>query len=79
MLEHSGAGSLLADSQNLASTRVQTLLEFLRERELDLEDVAERKRVSLHQCVQLRHLENEARQVSYSLCNLERRLLNSCF
>ena len=53
----------MADQQYDAPTRIQALLEFLHEREMDLEDIAEQKRVKLEQCVQLRHFEIEARQV----------------
>ena len=53
----------MANSQYDALTRIKTLLEFLHEREMDLEDMGEQKRVKLEQCVQLRHFENEAKQV----------------
>ncbi len=53
----------MADSQYSAQTRIQVLLEYLHEREMDLEDIAEQKRVKLEQCIQLRHFETEARQV----------------
>lgn len=52
VLESSGV-CVMADSQYNAQTRVQVLLEFLHEREVDLEDLAEMKRVKLEQCVQL--------------------------
>lgn len=55
--------SLMADSQYSAQTRVQVLLEFLHEREMDLEDLAEMKRVKLDQCVQLCQFQNDANQV----------------
>ena len=54
---------LMADSQYDAPTRIAVLLEYLHERELDLEDLAEQKRIKLEQCVQLRQFEQEARQV----------------
>ncbi|XP_066996303.2 kalirin [Anabrus simplex] len=60
--ENSGM-SLMADSQYSAQTRVQVLLEFLHEREMDLEDLAEMKRVKLEQCVQLCQFQNDANQV----------------
>lgn len=53
----------MADSQYSAQTRVQVLLEFLHEREMDLEDLAEMKRVKLDQCVQLCQFQNDANQV----------------
>jgi len=59
--------SLMADSQYSAQTRVQVLLEFLHEREMDLEDLAEMKRVKLDQCVQLCQFQNDANQVGGSL------------
>ncbi|KAK6627027.1 hypothetical protein RUM44_009504 [Polyplax serrata] len=55
--------ALMADSQYSAQTRVQVLLEFLHEREMDLEDLAEMKRVKLEQCVQLCQFQNDANQV----------------
>ena len=62
LFENSGV-QLMADSQYDAQTRIQVLLEYLHERELDLEDLAEQKRMKLEQCVQLRSFEAEARQV----------------
>lgn len=53
----------MADSQYNAQTRVQVLLEFLHEREMDLEDLAEIKRVKLEQCVQLCQFRTDANQV----------------
>lgn len=61
----------MADHQCDAQARIQMLLECLHEREVELEEVAEQKRVKLHQCVQLRHLENEARQVNMWIRNSE--------
>lgn len=55
----------MADSQYNAQTRVQVLLEFLHEREMDLEDLAEIKRVKLEQCVQLCQFRTDANQVWY--------------
>ncbi|XP_070570002.1 kalirin-like isoform X4 [Ptychodera flava] len=62
MLENTGV-EIMADSQYDAQTRVQVLLEFLHEKHLDLEDVAELRRVKYEQCVQLRHFEADAKQV----------------
>lgn len=53
----------MADSHYNAQTRIQVLIEYLHEREMDLEELADQKRIKLNQCVQLRHFENEARQV----------------
>ena len=57
---------IMADSQYNAQTRIQVLLEYLHEREMDLEDLGEQKRLKLEQCVTLRHFETEARQVTLS-------------
>ena len=54
---------LMADSHYDAPTRIQELLEYLHEREVDLETLADSKRNRLEQCVQLRNFEVEARQV----------------
>jgi hypothetical protein len=53
----------MADSHYDAPTRIQELLEYLHEREVDLETLADTKRSRLEQCVQLRNFEVEARQV----------------
>ena len=53
----------MADSHYDAPTRIQELLEYLHEREVDLETLADSKRSRLEQCVQLRNFEVEARQV----------------
>lgn len=66
---------IMADHQYDAPARIQMLLDFLHERELELEEMAEQKRVRLHQCVQLRHLENEARQVNMWIRNNESMIL----
>ena len=62
LFEGSGV-QLMADSQLDAQTRIQVLLEFLHERETDLEELGEEKHNKLEQCVQLRHFETEAKQV----------------
>ncbi|KAJ9574580.1 hypothetical protein L9F63_008253, partial [Diploptera punctata] len=69
--------SLMADSQYSAQTRVQVLLEFLHEREMDLEDLAEIKRVKLEQCVQLCQFQNDANQVVSWIRNGEAMLMAS--
>ena len=58
----------MADPQYDAQSRIQALMEYLRERELDLETIAESKRQRLEQGVQLQNFEVEARQVSGILC-----------
>lgn len=54
----------MADPLYDAQSRIQALMEYLRERELDLETIAESKRQRLEQGVQLQNFEVEARQVS---------------
>ncbi|KAI5729449.1 hypothetical protein M8J76_002640 [Diaphorina citri] len=62
LFESSGV-SLMADSQYSAQTRVQVLLEFLNEREMDFADLAEMRRMRLEQNVQLLQLRGDASQV----------------
>lgn len=76
MFENSNI-SLMADSQYSAQTRVQVLLEFLNEREMDLEDLAELRRVKLEQSVQLCQLQANASQVLSWIRNGEAMLLAS--
>ncbi|KAL3213715.1 hypothetical protein MRX96_035216 [Rhipicephalus microplus] len=70
VFESSGV-QLMADSQYDAQNRIQTLLEFLHEREMDIEDLAEVKRVRLEQCIQLCQLEKDANQVNTWIRNGE--------
>ena len=70
IFEHSGV-RVMAEGDYDAQTRIQTLLEYIHEREVELEERSEQKRIKLHQCVQLRHLENEARQVNMWIRNSE--------
>uniref|UniRef100_A0A224XHF4 Putative guanine nucleotide exchange factor for rho and rac gtpase n=1 Tax=Panstrongylus lignarius TaxID=156445 RepID=A0A224XHF4_9HEMI len=76
VFETSGV-SLMADAQYPAATRVQVLLEFLHEREMDLEDLAEIKRVKLEQCVQLCQFRADANQVVSWIRNGEAMLMAS--
>ncbi|KAG8197116.1 hypothetical protein JTE90_004375 [Oedothorax gibbosus] len=76
LFETSGV-QLMADDQYDGQARVQVLLDFLQERHLDLEDVAEMKRVKLEQSIQLCQLENDASQVMSWIGNGEAMLVAS--
>lgn len=54
---------VMADSSNSAQSRIQYLMEFLQDRGLELEDMAEIKRLKLEQAVQLCQFKNDANQV----------------
>ncbi|XP_064646133.1 triple functional domain protein-like isoform X3 [Lineus longissimus] len=68
---------LMADAQYDAQTRIQLLLEYLHDRECELEDIAESKRNTLDQCVQLKQLEEEAKQVLCWIRNGESMLMGT--
>ncbi|ESO07374.1 hypothetical protein HELRODRAFT_191159 [Helobdella robusta] len=68
---HIGKNYSPVDQLSDAPKRIQALLEFIKEHEMELESAAEQKRIKLHQCVQLRHLENEAKQVVMWIKNSE--------
>lgn len=68
---------IMADTQYNAQTRVQVLLEFLHDREADLEDLAEVKRIKLEQCIQLSQFQNDANQVISWIRNGESMLMAS--
>lgn len=73
-----GAGFIaMADTNHNAQTRIQQLLEFLHDRELDLEDLAEIKRGKLEQAVQLCQFQNDANQVISWIRNGEAMLIAS--
>lgn len=73
-----GAGFIaMADSTHNAQTRIQHLLEFLNDRELDLEELAEVKRAKLEQAVQLCQFQNDANQVISWIRNGEAMLIAS--
>lgn len=65
----------MIENDHDATNRISVLLEYLNERQVDLEGLAEQKRVRLQQCIHLRNFEIEARQVD-SYCNLV--MLLSC-
>ncbi|XP_011495502.1 PREDICTED: kalirin isoform X2 [Ceratosolen solmsi marchali] len=68
---------IMADGQHTASNRVQILLEFLNEREMDAEDLAEMRRVRLEQSAQLVQLQQDATHVANWIRNGETMLLAS--
>lgn len=76
VFENSGL-CVMADAQYNAQTRVQVLLEFLHDREMDLEEMAEMKRVKLEQCIQLGQFQNDANQVISWIRNGESMLMAS--
>lgn len=56
--------TVMADNQYTAQTRVLQLLEFLHERKIEVERLAERKRAKLEQFVQLNQFREDANQVT---------------
>ncbi|XP_042869484.1 kalirin-like isoform X2 [Penaeus japonicus] len=62
LLETSGI-QIRADAESDGTTKVTMLLECIRERQIDVELLADMKRVKLEQCIHLLQFENEANQV----------------
>jgi triple functional domain protein len=73
LLERSGV-SVMASGQISAGTRVQVLLEYLGEKELDFGEVCEGKRVRLTQLIQKQQLLNDANQVGRNISKYEARM-----
>ena len=67
----------MADSQYNGQTRVQVLLEYVQEREVDIEDLGTIRRIKLEQCIQLCQFESDANQVRKK-CNLFLTGLTKC-
>lgn len=67
----------MADATHTAQARIQYLLDFLHDREMDLEDLSEVKRLKLEQAVQLCQFQNDANQVISWIRNGEAMLVAS--
>ncbi|XP_033241427.1 triple functional domain protein isoform X1 [Drosophila pseudoobscura] len=76
MFENAGFISM-ADATHTAQARIEYLLDFLREREIDLEELSEAKRAKLEQAVQLCQFQNDANQVISWIRNGEAMLVAS--
>ena len=46
------------------SSHLQVLLEYIQEREIDIEDLGSIRRIKLEQCIQLCQFESDANQVN---------------
>jgi len=76
LFENAGFISM-ADATHTAQARIEYLLDFLREREIDLEEMSEAKRAKLEQAVQLCQFQNDANQVISWIRNGEAMLVAS--
>ncbi|XP_030386251.1 triple functional domain protein-like isoform X1 [Scaptodrosophila lebanonensis] len=76
LFENAGFISM-ADPTITAQARIEYLLDFLREREIDLEELSEAKRTKLEQAVQLCQFQNDANQVISWIRNGEAMLVAS--
>ncbi len=72
--ENSGI-NLMADSQYSGVAKVQVLLEYIQEREMDLEDLGSIRRIKLEQSIQLCQFESDASQVNRWIQNAESMLV----
>uniref|UniRef100_A0A336L0L3 CSON003029 protein n=1 Tax=Culicoides sonorensis TaxID=179676 RepID=A0A336L0L3_CULSO len=68
---------IMADNTHNAQSRISYLLEFLHDREEELEQLAECKRIKLEQTMQLCHFQNDANQVISWIKNGETMLISS--
>ncbi|XP_014209362.1 triple functional domain protein, partial [Copidosoma floridanum] len=76
VLEQAGV-CIMADGQHTASNRVQVLLEFLNDREMEAEEMAEMRRIQLEQANHLVKLQQTAGHVVNWIRNGEAMLLTS--
>ena len=60
-------GQVTSEGDKEAATRISVLLDYLNERQVDLDNLAKQKQLRLQQCVHLRNFEIEARQVGASV------------
>ena len=77
VFENSGI-NLMADSQYNGQTRVQVLLDYIQERQMDIEDLGSIRRIKLEQCIQLCQFENDANQVKVILKLVEIQIIQNC-
>lgn len=76
VLEQAGV-CIMADGQHTASNRVQVLLEFLNDREMEAEEMAEMRRIHLEQTTHLVKLQQTASHVVNWIRNGDTMLLTS--
>ncbi|KAH8395569.1 hypothetical protein KR222_000041 [Zaprionus bogoriensis] len=76
LFENAGFISM-ADTTHTAQARIEYLLDVLREREIDLDELTEAKRAKLEQAVQLCQFQNDANQVISWIRNGEGMLVAS--
>ena len=74
LLDNSGI-CIMADNQYSSQSRIHRLMEFINDREVDLEEIAEIKRLKLQQCVQLCHFQTDSGQVFNWIRNGESTLM----